>query len=445
MSDMTAYPADYSAMPVVEPPRNGLFFGPNGLRAGWGILLFVLLAGIVFMALNLVAQANALMHPTVERLANPLYQPRTQITDSLVYILAVIAAAVALARRGAFLAGQAVLVVVLFVISCGLLTASSIHFARVQKEQIAKQKAGATVTTGFQKGDGGTTNTDGKIPPPASAPAANAGLQENSTIGTEALSFGVVLLITWLMSRIEHRRFGEYGLGGNRRRWPQLGQGAVVGFGALSVLVLFLYLGHWITFGGALLHSPGAVIKNGFLWLVAFTLVGFFEEFFFRGYLQYTLARGIGFGAIGFFIAAALFNFGFGFGHGNNPGESPIGLWTAGLIGFVFCISLWYTRSLWWAIGFHATWDWGESFFYGTADSGGVSQGRLLDTHPQGRLLMSGGPTGPEGSALCLVVIVLIALFIWASLRRERDKATNQALINPLVDPLVPPQTEPVA
>jgi membrane protease YdiL (CAAX protease family) len=215
----------------------------------------------------------------------------------------------------------------------------------------------------------------------------------------------------------------------------------VSGFAALSLLVLGLYLGHWITFGGTLLHTPGAIFKNGLLWLIAFIMVGFFEEFFFRGYMQYTLARGIGFGAIGFFIAAAVFNFGFGFAHGSNPGESPIGLWTAGLIGFVFCISLWYTRSLWWAVGFHATWDWGESYFYGTADSGGVSQGRLFNTHPQGKLLLSGGATGPEGSALCLFIILLIALFVWLTLRKERDKATNQALINPLVDPFVPGQS----
>lgn len=416
MSDMT-YPADYAAAPAMEPPRSAIFFGPNGLRAGWGLLMYALLLATVFMVVNFAVQVGALNHPDAHHHADsPLYQPRTQIAESLLYILAVIGTAITFARRGAFAAGQAVLAVVLLLGCGGLLTASITHFVRVQKMMTADEKAPI-----------GQQNAT-----PVSQPAANAQAQQVSAIQNEAVTFGVVLLATWLMSLIEHRRFGEYGLGGNRRRWPQLGQGALVGFGALSVLILFLYLGHWITFGSVLLHSPGAVIENGFLWLVAFVLVGFFEEFFFRGYLQYTLARGIGFGAIGFFLAAALFNFGFGFGHGGNLGESPIGLWAAGLIGFVFCISLWYTRSLWWAIGFHATWDWGESYFYGTADSGGVSQGRLLDTHPQGKLLMSGGPTGPEGSWLCLLVIVLLALFIWMTLRRERDKSTNQALINPL-------------
>jgi membrane protease YdiL (CAAX protease family) len=303
----------------------------------------------------------------------------------------------------------------LLALSLTILVTTVIHVNRVQKEKIAASgKPAAQQQT------------------PAAAPASSSTAQELRAAGSEAVVFAIVLFITWIMSKIEHRDFGQYGLGGNSRRWPQLAQGLVAGFAALSLLVLVLYLGHWIAFNGTLLHTPGDILKNGILWLLAFTFVGFFEEFFFRGYMQFTLARGIGFGPVGFYIAALVFNFGFGFGHGSNPGESPIGLWTAGLIGFVFCISLWYTRSLWWAIGFHATWDWGESYFYGTADSGGVSQGRLFDSHPQGKLLLSGGPTGPEGSALCLGIIVLIAIFIWLTLRNEHSKSTNQALINPL-------------
>jgi membrane protease YdiL (CAAX protease family) len=386
------------------------------------MLQFALLAAIAFMIGDIATQLQHLAHPSAAQLGVPFFTPKAQIAEALFYILFVVLTAVLFAKRDSFHASRAALTTVLLVVSIGLLTTAVYHVTQVQKQRAAAGQ--------IQKQS-----------PPSSAPASSNTMQELQTIGGEALSFGVVLLITFIMSRIEHRNFGEYGFGGNSRRWPQLAQGLVSGFAALSLLVLGLYLGHWITFGGTLLHTPGAIFKNGLLWLIAFIMVGFFEEFFFRGYMQYTLARGIGFGAIGFFIAAAVFNFGFGFAHGSNPGESPIGLWTAGLIGFVFCISLWYTRSLWWAVGFHATWDWGESYFYGTADSGGVSQGRLFNTHPQGKLLLSGGATGPEGSALCLFIILLIALFVWLTLRKERDKATNQALINPLVDPFVPGQS----
>ena len=104
--------------------------------------------------------------------------------------------------------------------------------------------------------------------------------------------------------------------------------------------------------------------------------------------------------ALGFWTAALLLSFGFGFVHRTNAGESPIGLLSAGLISVVFCLSLWRTGSLWWAIGFHAAWDWAQSFLYGVADSGMVIQGHLFSTHPVGRPLFSGGLTGPEGSIL---------------------------------------------
>jgi membrane protease YdiL (CAAX protease family) len=403
-------------LPPTPPPdsRHSIWIGPNGLRAGWGIMLFALLAGIAFMTGSAATQIQHLFHPTAEMLANPLFTPRVQLVEDIFYLITVIFSAILLGRRRPFTPGRTALTAVLLLVSLGLITNAVIHVVHVRHQRAAEQ--GPQV----------------KQAPPSSAPAANPTSQELGAAGSEALTFGFVLLVTWIMSRVEHRRFGEYGLGGNSRRWPQLAQGLISGFAALTLLIAALYLGHWISFNGFLLHGAGAILKNGALWLLAFIFVGFFEEFFFRGYLQFTLARGIGFGAIGFFIAAALFNFSFGFVHGSNPGESPIGLFTAGLIGFVFCISLWFTRSLWWAIGFHATWDWGESFFYGTADSGGVSQGRLLDTHPQGKLLLSGGPTGPEGSVLCLVVIVLIAIWVWFSLRHERSKSTNQSLVNPL-------------
>jgi uncharacterized protein len=240
----------------------------------------------------------------------------------------------------------------------------------------------------------------------------------------------VVLLATWIMSKIEKRPFGQYGLGGNSRRWPQFFQGLFWGFVLISSLIGMLYLGHYIVFDGRLLHGAH-ILKYAAVWLLFFLLVGLFEEFFFRGYIQFTLARGIGFAPWGFIIAAALFNFGFGFVHGSNPGESPIGLFTAGFIGFIFCLSLWYTRSLWWAIGFHATWDWGESYFYGTADSGTLVNGHLYATHPQGSVLMAGGATGPEGSVFAILACLLTALIIWLTLRNERSKSVNQALVNP--------------
>jgi hypothetical protein len=155
-------------------------------------------------------------------------------------------------------------------------------------------------------------------------------------------------------------------------------------------------------------------------------LVALAEEVFLRGYLQFTATRALSalyrwLGAshanvLGFWTAAAILSFVFGFGHSSNGGESPLGLLAAGLVGLVFCLSLWRTGSLWWAIGFHAAWDWAQSFLFGVADSGLIVRGRLFATHPVGRPFLSGGLTGPEGSIYILPAVLLVAVVILLTL-----------------------------
>ena len=105
---------------------------------------------------------------------------------------------------------------------------------------------------------------------------------------------------------------------------------------------------------------------NVALYFIGFIIVGFFEEFsFFRGYLQSTLGSGIG-----FWPAAILLSILFGAVHLGNPGEAKIGAFMAGSFGLVCAFALWRTGNLWLPIGMHASWDWGETYFYGTPDSG---------------------------------------------------------------------------
>jgi hypothetical protein len=89
----------------------------------------------------------------------------------------------------------------------------------------------------------------------------------------------------------------------------------------------------------------------------------------------------------------------------------------AGLVGLVFCFSLYRTGSLWWAIGIHAAWDWSQSFLYGVADSGLMAQGHLFATHPIGKPILSGGLTGPEGSIFAILMLAVITGIIFVTLR----------------------------
>lgn len=223
---------------------------------------------------------------------------------------------------------------------------------------------------------------------------------------TEGAQLFTVLIATWVMAVIEQKSIFAYGYQGKARATRFIG-GLVWGFVAISALVLWLWCSGVLVFDGRVLYGE-LIWKNAAEWAAVFLLVGIFEESLLRGYLQFTMTRGVG-----FWWGALVFSFLFGFMHTGNAGESPVGLVSAGLIGLVFCLSLWYTGSLWWAVGFHAAWDWGQSYFYGTLDSGLSVRGHLFSVHPEGKLLMSGGKTGPEGSLYVLAEIALIALFMW--------------------------------
>jgi hypothetical protein len=243
----------------------------------------------------------------------------------------------------------------------------------------------------------------------------------------ESIAFLVILLVTWIMAKVERRPLSVYGLGISRK-FVQFFAGWAWGVACLSLLVLTLWKTGLLVIDRRLLFGSD-ILRYGTIWLLSFLQVGLLEEYLTRGYLQYTLTRGLAgiyqwafktrhSAALGFWTSAVIFSILFGLGHSHNPGESPIGLLSAGLAAMVFCLSLWRTGSLWWAVGFHAAWDWAQSFLYGVADSGAMVQHRLLATHPVGKPILSGGATGPEGSIFVVAILALVSLIIILTLPR---------------------------
>jgi hypothetical protein len=78
-------------------------------------------------------------------------------------------------------------------------------------------------------------------------------------------------------------------------------------------------------------------------------------------------------------------------------------------------------------IGFHAAWDWGETFFYGVPDSGFPAKGHLFNPTFAGPVWLTGGSAGPEGSWLCIALLAI--LWIVFSLWLREKKYPNPVLI----------------
>jgi membrane protease YdiL (CAAX protease family) len=222
-----------------------------------------------------------------------------------------------------------------------------------------------------------------------------------------------VLLPAFIMARIEKRSFDAYGLPRRSAFGKQFWVGAIWGIVALTILMLAMRGTGVFYFGGLALHGV-RILKFAGYWWVFFLVVGFFEEFLMRGYTQFTLTQGIG-----FWPAAVLLSIAFGAIHLGNEGEAWIGACAAGVIGLFFCLTLRRTGNLWFAVGFHASWDWGETYLYSVPNSGTVEPGHLLRSSFHGSRWLTGGSVGPEGSLLVFVILALL----WVAFDRMYPEA----------------------
>ena len=231
---------------------------------------------------------------------------------------------------------------------------------------------------------------------------------------TEGALFFCTSIAALLMAQIERRKFGQYGLPGRSAFRKDFWIGGLGGFLAISGCLLGIFALHGFHLTGLAIHGSTIVFATA-AWGAAFVIVGLAEEFAFRGYLQYTLTTGMG-----FWPTAILLSLLFGAAHAGNPGETKFGLFSVVLFGLVFCLILRRTGNLWWAVGFHAGWDWGQTFFYGVADSGIPAYHNLLGSTFSGPRWLTGGSVGPEASVFTPIALTVVAFLVTRVYRENR-------------------------
>jgi hypothetical protein len=221
------------------------------------------------------------------------------------------------------------------------------------------------------------------------------------------------------MSQLERRPFGEYGLPARGAFGRLFWQGALFGLAEITAVIGFIAAFGSYHFGPLAIHGAD-VLRWAAFWFAFFVLVGLYEEFAFRGYVQFTLAQ-----AVTFWPAAIVLSVAFGMVHITNPGESKLGVAGVMLAGLFWCFTLRRTGSLWFAVGMHAAFDFGETFLYSVPDSGVVFQGHLSNATLAGPRWLTGGSTGPEAS-VCDFVALLMLFYVFHKLYPPSTQSLDQ-------------------
>jgi membrane protease YdiL (CAAX protease family) len=218
-----------------------------------------------------------------------------------------------------------------------------------------------------------------------------------------------MLAISVLLVRLEKHRISWSGLPFNMGAFKLLGMGYLWGGAAVTLLLLIASLGGGVSFSGFALHGAD-LWKYLVLWLVGTLVAGCSEELQFRGYTLSALGRGMG-----FWPAALLLSLLFGADHLSKPMENVPDILNIVLLGLFVCYSVRRTGGIWFAVGFHAAFNFCALALYGSPNTGNKGlplENHLLDTHIGGPSWLTGGPQGLEASWLLIPLLVVMFLLL---------------------------------
>jgi len=238
-------------------------------------------------------------------------------------------------------------------------------------------------------------------------------------IAPDLLFCFILVVAAGIMSKIEGRRPGQYGLPKNEALGKNFRAGLLIGLVATSSTVGAIFALHGVRFTSAAISGSAthgtAILTGAAAWGLAFLLAGFAEEFLFRGYAQFTLTTGMGFWPSAFLLSAL-----FGLSHASNGGEAVLGDLSVVSFGLLLCLFLRRTGNLWCAVGFHLGYDWGQTFLYGVPNSGLLPSQSLLNASLSGPRWLTGGTVGPEASIFCPIVLAIVAILFSLKYRDAR-------------------------
>jgi uncharacterized protein len=221
----------------------------------------------------------------------------------------------------------------------------------------------------------------------------------------EGVGAAASIAATWLVVLAGRRRFSQLGYS-RARAARQFAFGSLFGLTAVAILVIAIAALGGFTFGG-LAMSGSQLALYTIAWLGAFLMVGLAEEMDFRAASLLTLAE-----AIGFWPAAIVLSLIFAGAHYfMKPMENIADALSVGLLGLFMSFTVLRTGAIWFAVGFHALFDYAAIFLFGAPNSGNGGHPiatKLLTGAYHGPAWLTGGPLGVEASWLVFPLIALL-------------------------------------
>ena len=220
------------------------------------------------------------------------------------------------------------------------------------------------------------------------------------------------LLAAWICNRwLEGLPWRALGLWLHARWFRDLLVGSLIGVASLALATGIATAGAGLRFTVSGRDLLLKVVQTLVFSAVLFIIAALAEEALFRGYPLQTMLR-----AKLFWLGVLLTSTVFVLGHVGNPNFKPgipgVNLFLAGVW---FATAYWRTRSLWFPLGIHWSWNWALGSLFGLPVSGiaDIAPYPLLRGADLGPTWLTGGSYGIEGGVACTIALVLSTIFVW--------------------------------
>ena len=225
-------------------------------------------------------------------------------------------------------------------------------------------------------------------------------------------STAITLVLAYIFSRKFLKR-SKLSLGlVDSNKVKSYGKGILLGFGLLSIIVLLLKL---TGFAEIIRNIKTFKLKLFFIFLPAWIIQGFEEEFLLRSILMNQMAAG---GKIEIAIIANSLIF--SIFHLGNTGFNFMAFVNIFLVGLVFSLIFYLNGSIYTSAAAHSFWNMTMANIYGITVSGNSPTGvNLFNTKLIGPRIISGGSFGIEGSIVTSLVLLVVLIILIRKIKKS--------------------------